>query len=780
MQISQSDVIRVRRARWRVLEITSYEECQVLVAAGVDATNAGATRRFVLPFDAAQPLKTASRPLRVPRRVWHRTLRHLLSTDTPPGALACATQAHIELLPHQLEPALAVVRGLGTRVLLADEVGLGKTVQAALIVAELQRRGAADRVLIITPAGLRDQWVQELSGRFGIAAALLDVRALRERSATLPVGLNPWCTVAIAVASVDYVKRPEVLSAVLARRWDVVVVDEAHGVAGDTERHASIAALATRASYVVLASATPHNGDRRSFAALCGLGEINGDRLLVFRRSRQDASLAGTRRVHRLAVRMNRDEVDMHALLLRFSRAVRAQRPGASPGADCWLALSVLHKRALSSAWSLHASVERRLASLRQRTRAESQLELPLGDPAGELTSADEPPPWPAGLALEDVSYEQHLLEAIAAASSRAARHETKIDALARLLRRIDEPAIVFTEYRDTLEHVRASLEHSGQLLHGGMTRGDRLAALDRFVAGDASLLLATDAAAEGLNLQRSCRLVVNLELPWNPMRLEQRIGRVDRIGQRRTVHVFHLIARASAEAQILSRLETRVANVHLDIGGSDPLSSTTSDVRPAPDPDLAKVTLDAAVEASRVAACRLFTDARRRRPPALRRSNRPLLSRAVRWRTRRAVAGRCVNVWQVAAADGTARTVGSTLVAMTMNTPGTYDDRTLARYVMRAATGWRTRTFTIHRAFSAARLVRERAVQEAQTGDMRARSGPERQSGLFERRQERARLAVAAIEETAADDSRARMRTLERSRLIAFSAPRLLLVLTP
>src|SRR5206468_2764994 len=125
-----------------------------------------------------------------------------------------------------------------------------------------------------------------------------------------------------------------------------------------------------------------------------------------------------------------------------------------------------------------------------------------------------------------------------------AARHETKIARLVRLLEVLREPVVVFTEYRDTLLHLQRRLGFSAAALHGGLTRDERSAALADFASGRRRVLLATDAAGEGLNLHQACRVVVNLELPWNPMRLEQRIGRVDRIGQRRTVHAFHLIAR--------------------------------------------------------------------------------------------------------------------------------------------------------------------------------------------------------------------------------------------
>src|SRR5262249_33225901 len=149
----------------------------------------------------------------VDARAWQRACRSVLATDVPAGGLLAAGAAAIDLLPYQLEPALAVVRGRGTRLLLADEVGLGKTIQAGLVAAELMARGGIDRILILTPPGLRDQWTDELSHRFGIDSTRVDARLLRRAAVALQIGVNPWSTIAVAVASIDYVKRPEVIPA---------------------------------------------------------------------------------------------------------------------------------------------------------------------------------------------------------------------------------------------------------------------------------------------------------------------------------------------------------------------------------------------------------------------------------------------------------------------------------------------------------------------------------------------------------------------------------------
>jgi superfamily II DNA or RNA helicase len=574
--VRPGDLVHVRRARWRIVQIRDCEDCQVVTLCGLTPPHLGLERRVLTPFETLEPIDRALLP-RVVRAVrWRRACRALISADGPPGSLRTARSARIDLLPHQLEPALAILHGLGTRLLLADEVGLGKTIQAGLILSELMARGSIDRVLVLTPPGLREQWLQELADRFTIDATCVDGPLLRRLAATLPVGVNPWRTLATAIASIDYVKRPEVFPAVASCRWDVVVVDEAHGCAGHSDRRAAVHALAARAVYVLLLSATPHSGDRESFATLCALGAVDrsdepaASPLLVFRRTRADAGIGTTRRVHIVRVRPSADELLMHAMLARYGDAVRAE----DRVADAWLALSVLHKRALSCAWSLAQSVERRLSALSAAAdhAAAEQMALPLGDPHGELATSDEAPSWPADLHLSDPARERRLLTALHQCARSAAASETKVAALVTLLRRANQPAVVFTEYRDTLLHVRQRLAQPALVLHGGLTRDERSSVLSAFSREPHALLLATDAAAEGLNLHHGCRLVINLELPWNPMRLEQRIGRVDRIGQRRTVHAFHLIAGGTGETRLLARLRARVAVAQADIGAPDPL----------------------------------------------------------------------------------------------------------------------------------------------------------------------------------------------------------------
>jgi superfamily II DNA or RNA helicase len=793
MQISQSDVVRLRRARWRVVDVRAFEDCRLLKLKGLEPANSGVECQVLTPFDVPERLERRQFPTSTSRRRWRRACRGFIAADTPPGSLRCARDARIDLLSHQLAPALAILRGLGDRVLLADEVGLGKTIQAGLIVSELRARGVADRVLIVTPAGLREQWATELLQRFEIASQVLDVRTLRGLMGAHPVGVNPWSTVSVAIVSVDFLKRPEVVAAASACQWDAVIVDEAHGVAGDSDRHLAVSVFARRASYVVLLTATPHSGDRRTFVSLCSIGGQRGEHLLVFRRSRQEVRSGALRRIHRLRVQMRDSEIRMHDLLLRFSREVRRHH-GGRLGKDCWLALSVLQKRALSSAHSLALSIHRRLAGLSSTLPQEDrQQPLPWGDASGELTAGDEAPEWSPHLSLPDAARERRLLNALARAASNAAREESKIAALGRLLRRVSEPVIVFTEYRDTLLYLDASLRIPAALLHGGMASDERRSSLERFARGDVRLLLATDAAGQGLNLQLTCRLVVNLELPWNPSRLEQRIGRVDRIGQHRTVHVFHLVACPGAETDILRRLERRVAVARFDIGGPNPLGADDTDppaqdadVDDCPDlqfsadsPDSPRLQIpalarEAEIEASRTSQARRFTRAGDAHAVEQAQAVGPLIGTTRHWRTRVALAGRALVIWLVVAEDGAGRHVGSTMVAGLTDNWKDFSQTDVLRVIEQAAQGWRQSLADLHEAFFTTCLARERDIVPEPVTTLVS------QPGLFDRRSERTRVTSAVVRELDAQRRQERIAALERARSISFLPPQLILVLTP
>jgi len=584
------DIVRVRDESWVVLRHILGAHGAILEVRGRDRSNLGLRTCFLLPAEPIERLPMSGAPRIVRPRTWRRVARAMLAASTPShDALRSPARANLTILPFQLEPALAVTRGLAARILIADEVGLGKTIQAGLLISELLERRPGGRVLVVSPAGLRDQWQSELRTRFAIEATLLDSAALARHIGTW--NANPWSAHPVVVTSLDYVKRPEVVRSLESLVWDVVVFDEAHALSGRSDRATVASALAQRARTLVLLTATPHSGDDEGFARLCGIGDFSNQfPLLVFRRTRHDAGLPSSRRTTSLCVRPTAAESDMHRALMSYARLVWSHTGDTAAAAR--LAMTVLTRRACSSASSLARSVERRLRLLISSERADLlQMVLPFGHAAED---DEEPATDLTAPGLDDRDEECRWLEHLLQLARLAECGESKLCALGRLLRRTREPAIVFTEYRDTLERLATSLHDLAPVqLHGGLTTAERQEVLQQFTSGGARLLLATDAASEGLNLHHRCRLVINLELPWTPVRLEQRIGRVERLGQTRRVHAVHLLAAGTCEeisvAALLVRME-RVAEVLGGMRGEVALEQQVAGVAIGQDPHPARV----------------------------------------------------------------------------------------------------------------------------------------------------------------------------------------------
>jgi superfamily II DNA or RNA helicase len=569
--LSPGAIVTARARRWALDATLAHADCCELHLRGL----AGEGRRVLLwPFDRPAGGARALLQCRVvPLRRWAAQAGAALASSIDP--LAPRASFTGEVLPYQLAPALAITAG-AARIVLADEVGLGKTVQAGWILADLLVREREARVLVAVPAGLREQWASELAAFFSLVPERVDAAWLRSAVADRAAAVSPWAAPGAYLGSIDFLKRPDVARSVAAVTWDLLVVDEAHTATAPTERHAALAAIGGTARRVVIITATPYSGDPAGFASMTALGAAPGDAPpLMFRRSRDEVGDRRQRR-HRFAtLRIGRAEFRLQRLLERYSRDVWRDAPGDVEGAR--LAMTVLRKRALSSPSAALRSLDRRLELLRAAVPAPRQLSL-FDDPEPDAALPDAALATPG---LPDAGLEERWLIALAEAAARAAGADSKERWLTRLLARVrGEATIVFTEYRDTLRQLATALPGALQL-HGGMTGAER-AAVQRLFNAEGGLLLATDAAAEGLNLQRRCRLLVNYELPWNPARLEQRIGRVDRIGQRRRVHAISLVARDTAEDLVVASLTRRLARVAATLGARDRLAAFLTDARTA------------------------------------------------------------------------------------------------------------------------------------------------------------------------------------------------------
>jgi superfamily II DNA or RNA helicase len=610
MALEQGDHVLVRDVPGRVVSVRTCGVHRLVTIRGHRAEAAAV--RVLTPFDRFYAIRRP-RVHRAPPSRWLSALGHALAGE---GALRTAANARLDPLAFQFEPVLALLEGHTTRLLLADDVGLGKTIQAALAVAELSARGLADRVLVASPAGLRSQWQEELA-RFGLPATVVDAAAIRHEVESLPAWVNPWALDGVRIVSMDFVKRREVRKAVESLAWDVMVLDEAHHAAPGSDRGEALRAIARRSRVVILLTATPHGGDQRDFEYLCAIGQVEGGpgELTVFRRTRRDLGMPLRRRVRVLAVRAGDAENAVFAELRRYGAAILRTQPRGTAAAAARLAMILLEKRALSSAAALERSLRHRLALIGVGPAVVDPVQtgLPFGDPPDEGADDDDGLPGFLGApGLLDVRAEGAWLSRLIAMAEQVAWREGKAGAIERLLRRTNEPVILFTEYRDTLKSLSRRLEGSAVVvvLHGGMTAAERRQAIARFLAGEARVLVATDAAGEGLNLHRTCRLVVNVEVPWTPTRLEQRIGRVDRLGQERVVHAITLSGRGARETFVIDRLRARLSRLRSAMGSAfdglglafGPIGLASLPPAPSPAVDLGNA---AAAEAERVRAAR-------------------------------------------------------------------------------------------------------------------------------------------------------------------------------
>jgi Helicase conserved C-terminal domain len=560
-------IVQARGERWRVRDTRRVARGAFVTLDALETTGQTRELTLLLPFDRID-LAQDRAPVRRRRQAVLKGALHALSQARPERGLWTAPSARMDLLPWQLVPALAVLDGV-TRILLADAVGLGKTIQAGLVLAELRARGMVERALVLAPPAIRGAWAEELRGRFDLPVDVLDLPALLDLERTGTVGANPWSRSPVIVSSIDLVKRPEIRLAVESVPLDLLIVDEAHHATPGTDRHAAVERLARQIPWVVLASATPHSGDAAAYRALLdlgGAGPVPHGRMRVLRRLHGDVRLTPVRRTHALRVTPSREEQELQHAVLAYVRDL-CRSPRATPGVQ--LLASVLARRATSSPLAAQKTLQRRLEGLSGRT-APLTPSLPLL-PWEELEDQECKQPWLLVPGFDDVDAERECLERLVRLAAAAIPGWSKGRRLRRLLGHVREPAIVFSEFRDTLEACHTALEPVAAVscMHGELDAGERQRRLSAFLEGRARVLLTTDVAGEGLNLQGPSRLVITVEWPWSPLRIEQRIGRVHRLGQIRTVHAIHLTAAGSYEETVVARLLGRAARAVADLSSA-------------------------------------------------------------------------------------------------------------------------------------------------------------------------------------------------------------------
>jgi SNF2 family DNA or RNA helicase len=505
-------------------------------------------------------------------RAWHELRREAERIALVPGfdRLITLDANAIKELPHQIDVAQRVLRDMGGRAILADEVGLGKTIEASIIYKELAIRGLARRALILTPASLVGQWQGELEEKFF------------ERFDT-PTEPDDWHGVTKAIVSHDRARARRHADEVLRHRWDLVIVDEAHKV--KSQRGATYRFIEKiERDFILLLTATPLQNDLRELYNLITLlrpGQLGtwqefraghlvaGDHrtprdpdalralthevMIRTRRSSVVDDLAlPPRRPRHPEVRLTRTETDLYNRTTEFLRRLyregfiqpaeqeEAEEDGVrrrKPTKKGILQLAVIHlrQRLCSSARALAESLEHVAQS-------------------------------------ERISPEYRNIAKQLAKRAAGVKTHAKLDVLTALLRETPDRVVVFSDHRPTIQLIEERVKRLNRKpivywgAHSTLERDKRIRA---FHEDQRSVLIATRAGSEGRNLQ-FCNVLVNYDLPWNPMVVEQRIGRLHRIGQTREVHIVNLAAAGTIESYILQLLDKKIKLFELVVGELD------------------------------------------------------------------------------------------------------------------------------------------------------------------------------------------------------------------
>jgi SNF2 family DNA or RNA helicase len=448
-------------------------------------------------------------------------------------------------MTHQIDTAKKVLSEMRGRAILADEVGLGKTIEAGLILKEYMLRGLVKKTLILVPASLVLQWVRELNQKFGIPA-------VAQKKAYM------WANTDIIVASMDTAKRDPHREIVMGLEYDMLIVDEAHKLKNkNTTNYQFVNEL--RKKYCLLLTATPIQNDLKELYNLITLlkpGQLGGQShfksnfvmgkrtpknegmlqqelsKVMIRNRRGDGGLEFTKRVVKnIPITLSAEEQALYDGVTQF---VRTRYEESKGDLSSMLSLITLQREVCSSRDAVFIT----LVNLFKKTAEDSPV---------------RPRIW-------------ELVELI-----RSIGTNTKADVALDLVEKIGEKVIIFTEYRASQEYLLTHLKQRKIIAvpyRGGMNRGKKDWMMDLF-RGRAQVLVATEAGGEGINLQ-FCHNMINFDLPWNPMRVEQRIGRVHRLGQTEDVKIYNLSTRNTIEEHILSLLHEKINMFEKVIGQLD------------------------------------------------------------------------------------------------------------------------------------------------------------------------------------------------------------------
>src|SRR5689334_13772673 len=474
----------------------------------------------------------------------------------------------IKELPHQIDVAQRVLRDMGGRAILADEVGLGKTIEASIIYKELAVRGLARRALILTPASLVGQWQGELEEKFF------------ERFDT-PTDPDDWQRATKAIISHDRARSRRHAEEILRHRWDLVIVDEAHKV--KSHRGATYQFIEKiERDFILLLTATPLQNDLRELYNLITL--LRPGQLGTWQEFKSEHLVSGDHRqprdpealralTHEVMIRTRRSSV-VDDLNLPPRRPRHPEVKLTRAEADLYQRTTDFLRRLYREGFIQPAEQEETEDGAPRRRTKKGILQLAVIHLRQRLcSSARALAESLAHLAeSERISPQYRVIATQLAKRAERIKTHAKLDVLTKLLKETPDRVVVFSDHRPTIQLIEErvkQLDRKPIVYWGAHSTADRDKRIRAFHDDPRSVLIATRAGSEGRNLQ-FCNVLVNYDLPWNPMVVEQRIGRLHRIGQTREVHIVNLAAAGTIESHILQLLDQKIKRFELVVGELD------------------------------------------------------------------------------------------------------------------------------------------------------------------------------------------------------------------
>jgi superfamily II DNA or RNA helicase len=520
----------------------------------------------------------------------------------------------IDPLPFQIEAVYGYVLKLPRiRFLIADDPGAGKTIMTGLILKELKLRGLAKRILIVVPGHLKDQWIREMIEKFQETFSEINRDSMKNSYRE-----NPWAVKNQVITSMDFAKQEDILPSLSSTHWDLVIVDEAHKMAAyrysdktsKTDRYKLGENLSKKSTHLLFLTATPHKGDQENFRLFLDLlvpgffakeefikeSINNKDNPLFIRRLKEDLrDLEGkpiftNRYPKTIKFRLSDKEKKLYNELSEYVISQYNKALQKDKKKNIAFALLILQRRMASSTYALLKSLERRkqkLEELFKKSELEKEksyfsFDIEEFEEYNEQERWEKEKEWET-LSLAETKEELHqeinILENLIKKANEIIDEENEIKltelkkAIEEGLKKIieiqgNEKILIFTESKDTLDYLVQKIKswgYSVNSIDGSMSLGDRIKA-ERIFRDKTQIMVATEAAGEGINLQ-FCHIMINYDIPWNPTRLEQRMGRIHRYGQQKDVYIFNLVAEDTREGKVLIKILEKLDEIREALG---------------------------------------------------------------------------------------------------------------------------------------------------------------------------------------------------------------------